>query len=253
MGGEVIGDDDTSIVTYGFLLCVLVGGPPMVPRRPFRVPISFLITPLVAPTEFAGGFFGFAICLLSHSELVKNATFAPESRQPSRPSAPDRAETVWTPLWLRDYRLAMPRNTTSGRYYEETIQRAIERSCNQCGLTAKSQQIIGKSPSGRRHKVDWELVSNSDSSIRGLVSCKFQDVGGTAEEKVPYEVLKLLHAMETDGRYRKSWIVLGGTGWTAGLKSFYTTTLQMWIPAMSGRVVIIPDTDTMLSTNLSLA
>ena len=37
------------------------GGPPTVPRRPFRVPISFLKTPCEVPTAFRGGFFGLAI------------------------------------------------------------------------------------------------------------------------------------------------------------------------------------------------
>lgn len=153
---------------------------------------------------------------------------------------------------IRDYVLSMPRNTGTGRYYEETVQRAIERSCQANRLTARSQQVVGTSPSGRRHKVDWELVSNIDEGLRGLVSCKFQEQGGTAEEKVPYEVLKLLHAMDLDKRYRKAWIVLGGNGWTKGLKSFYELDLKNWIPAMRDRVIIIPDTDALLSTNLTL-
>jgi hypothetical protein len=146
----------------------------------------------------------------------------------------------------------MPRNTTSGKYYEETVQRAIERSCNKNGLTAKRQQRVGNSPSGRRHVVDWELVLDSNDQIRGLVSCKFQDTGGTAEEKVPYEVLKLLFAMETDKRYKRAWIVLGGKGWTEGLKTFYERELRNWIPAIENRIVVVPDTDTLLSTDLSL-
>ena len=150
------------------------------------------------------------------------------------------------------YSQLVPRNTSSGKYYEETVQRAIERSCNKNGLTAKRQQKVGASPSGRRHVVDWELVSNSNDQVRGLVSCKFQDTGGTAEEKVPYEVLKLLFAMENDSRYKRAWIVLGGKGWTDGLKSFYEKGLRMWIPTIDGRIIIVPDTDTLLSTDLSL-
>lgn len=146
----------------------------------------------------------------------------------------------------------MGRNTASGKYYEETVKRAIKRSCDRNGLSAIPHQVVGVSPSGRRHVVDWELVSNKDESVRGLVSCKFQDTGGTAEEKVPYEVLKLVFAMELDARYRKAWIVLGGKGWTDGLKFFYQTDLQKWIPTMSQRIVIIPDTDTLLSADLSL-
>ena len=146
----------------------------------------------------------------------------------------------------------MPRNTASGKFYEDTVERAIRQSCIANNLDAKSQQTIGSSPSGRKHRVDWELISNGDPNVRGLVSCKVQITGGTAEEKVPYEVIKLIHAMETDSRYKKAWIVLGGNGFTPGLKDFYEHKLHEVIPKMKNKVFIIADTDTLISTNLSL-
>ena len=146
----------------------------------------------------------------------------------------------------------MPRNTASGKFYEDTVERAIRQSCIANNLSAKSQQTIGTSPSGRKHRVDWELISNGDPNIRGLVSCKVQITGGTAEEKVPFEVIKLIHAMDTDTRYKKAWIVLGGKGFTPGLKEFYQLRLHEVIPKMKDRVFIIVDTDTLISTNLSL-
>ena len=147
----------------------------------------------------------------------------------------------------------MPRNTASGKFYEDTVERAIRQSCLANNLSAKSQQTIGTSPSGRKHRVDWELISNADPNIRGLVSCKVQITGGTAEEKVPFEVIKLIHAMDTDTRYKRAWIVLGGKGFTPGLKEFYQLRLHEVIPKMKDRVFIIADTDTLISTNLSLA
>ena len=147
----------------------------------------------------------------------------------------------------------MPRNTASGKFYEDTVERAIRQSCIANNLSAKSQQTIGTSPSGRKHRVDWELISNGDPNIRGLVSCKVQITGGTAEEKVPFEVIKLIHAMDTDTRYKKAWIVLGGKGFTPGLKEFYQLRLHEVIPKMKDRVFVIVDTDTLISTNLSLA
>ena len=147
----------------------------------------------------------------------------------------------------------MPRNTASGKFYEDTVERAIRQSCIANNLSAKSQQTIGTSPSGRKHRVDWELISNGDPNIRGLVSCKVQITGGTAEEKVPFEVIKLIHAMDTDTRYKRAWIVLGGKGFTPGLKEFYQLRLHEVIPKMKDRVFIIADTDTLISTNLSLA
>jgi len=146
----------------------------------------------------------------------------------------------------------MQRNTDSGRFFEATVEQAIRRSCEANNLSAYSQRYIGTTPAGRRHKVDWELVHNADPSVRGIVSCKFQMNTGTTEEKVPYEVVKLVHAMENDARYKKAWIVLGGTGFSPGLKEFFEKKLHEKIPQMKNKVFIIPDTDTLLGTNLSL-
>jgi len=42
-----------------------------------------------------------------------------------------------------------------------------------------------------------------------LISVKWQQVSGTAEQKVPFEVLCLLEAIE-NGPYQKAYLVLGG-------------------------------------------
>jgi len=144
------------------------------------------------------------------------------------------------------------RDTTTGKNYEQVVEQAIRRSCMKNRLTPNPQVNIGTSPSGKRHVVDWELVSMDDSSRRGLVSVKYQKSTGTAEEKVVYEAVKLLYAMREDPRYRRAWIALGGVGWTLGLKLFFRDQLYEFIPDLSGKVVIITDTDTLLSTDLVL-
>jgi hypothetical protein len=53
---------------------------------------------------------------------------------------------------------------------------------------------------------------------RVLVSLKWQQVGGTAEQKVPFEVICLAEAALT-GHYDKACLVLGGEGWT--LRDFF--------------------------------
>ena len=55
---------------------------------------------------------------------------------------------------------------------------------------------------------------------RFLVSVKWQQVSGTAEQKVPFEVICLTEAMES-GKFEKAYLVLGGEGWT--LRGFYTS------------------------------
>lgn len=51
-----------------------------------------------------------------------------------------------------------------------------------------------------------------------LVSVKWQQVAGTAEQKVPYEVMCLVDAIRNNG-YEKAYVVLGGEGWK--LREFY--------------------------------
>jgi hypothetical protein len=143
------------------------------------------------------------------------------------------------------------RDTTTGSNYEAIIEMCIKRSCEKNDLLAVSQSTIGEKPGGGKHRVDWEIYRKSDSNYRGLISCKFQTTSGTAEEKIAYEVIKLLHAMKTDSRYKKSWIIMGGDGWSAGIREFTNSHLVEWIPAMANNVFILT-TDQLMSTNLEL-
>ena len=67
-----------------------------------------------------------------------------------------------------------------------------------------------------RHFVD--VIAEKDGK-RFVVSLKWQQVLGTAEQKVPFEVLSLDDAVTKDG-FTKAYLVLGGEGWT--LRAFYT-------------------------------
>ena len=54
------------------------------------------------------------------------------------------------------------------------------------------------------------------------MSLKWQQVSGTAEQKVPFEVICLLQALiDNNGKYDKAYLVLGGPGWS--LRDFYTS------------------------------
>ena len=61
------------------------------------------------------------------------------------------------------------------------------------------------------------LVTEKDG-LQVLVSVKWQQVAGTAEQKVPFEVICLLDAVQ-NGPYAKAYLVLGGEGWK--LREFY--------------------------------
>lgn len=98
----------------------------------------------------------------------------------------------------------VPRDTTTGRVLEESILPALHRG----GYETTRQFVIGKKPNGRRHKVDTIAVKDGKSI---LVSQKWQQKGGTAEEKVAFEVLCLAEAVrKSEGRYEKAILVLGG-------------------------------------------
>lgn len=106
-----------------------------------------------------------------------------------------------------------PRDTRTGGVLEAMILPALRRG----GYSCQVQRIIGMRPGGGRHKID--VIAEKDGQ-RHLVSLKWQQKGGTAEQKVPYEVICLADAMLTGG-FSKAYLVLGGEGWT--LREFYTS------------------------------
>ena len=145
----------------------------------------------------------------------------------------------------------MARDTTTGSDYEAIIRTCIDRSCRKNSMTARTQIVIGNKPGGGKHRIDWELTSENDPNLRGLVSCKFQKTSGTAEEKIAYETIKLLHAMEVDPRYSHSWIIMGGMGWSPGIRRFTKSELSKWIPKMAGKITFLT-TDELVSTEIKL-
>ena len=107
----------------------------------------------------------------------------------------------------------MGREATTGRVLEEMVLPALRR----CGYTWTEQTCIGARPGGRKHKVDL-VVTKDAASV--LVSMKWQEASGTAEQKVPFEVMCLADALK-EGAYSKAYLVLGGPGWT--LRDWYVS------------------------------
>lgn len=105
-----------------------------------------------------------------------------------------------------------PRDTRTGGVLEAMILPALEQG----GYVHRAQVVIGARIGGRPHKVD-AIATRGDRSV--LVSLKWQQVGGTAEQKVPFEVICLAEAVRAGG-YGAAYLVLGGDGWT--LREFYT-------------------------------
>ena len=83
----------------------------------------------------------------------------------------------------RDGEVGMPRDTRTGGVLENMVLPALERG----GYQYKKQVVIGKRLGGRNQKVDvlaWRVESKQIP-----ISLKWQQTSGTAEQKVPFEIL----------------------------------------------------------------
>jgi hypothetical protein len=107
------------------------------------------------------------------------------------------------------------RDTTTGAVMEAMVLPAIERG----GYEYFRQVDIGERLGGGKHIVD--LVAYNREGAGYLISLKWQQTSGTAEQKVPYEAMCLIDAaLSEPERYTRAYLVLGGPAWT--LRDFYT-------------------------------
>ena len=106
-----------------------------------------------------------------------------------------------------------PRNTSTGAVLEAMVLPALDRG----GYVWRVQVETGTRPGGRRHQVDAIAAKDGDDV---LVSLKWQQTSGTAEQKVPFEVMCLADAVRA-GKATRAYLVLGGDGWT--LRDYFTS------------------------------
>ena len=106
----------------------------------------------------------------------------------------------------------MSRNTRTGFVLERMTLPALEQGGYSCRVQAKLGQRFGIGS----HVVD--AIAEKDGR-QILISVKWQQVSGTAEQKVPFEIICLLEAIEA-GPYERAYLVLGGEGWK--FRGFYT-------------------------------
>lgn len=92
------------------------------------------------------------------------------------------------------------------------LERSVMPALEQGGYEFGTQIIVGRNFTGRPYRAD--LVARLRGSAY-LISCKWQQEKGTAEEKVCFEVLSLKYLIATsDNEYRHAYLILGGTAWT---------------------------------------
>jgi hypothetical protein len=108
-----------------------------------------------------------------------------------------------------------PRDTTTGAVLEQMVIPSLIHG----GYGYETQVNIGSRLGGGRHMVDVLAEDGAGSKI--IISLKWQQVSGTAEQKVPFEAMCLAETiLASDNDYDKAYLVLGGGGWK--LREFYT-------------------------------
>ncbi len=107
------------------------------------------------------------------------------------------------------------RDTGTGAVMEQMVLPSLERG----GYEYFRQVDIGERLGGGKHIVD---VVAYDPERRGyLISLKWQQTSGTAEQKVPFEAMCLANAVLAEpDHYTRAYLVLGGPSWK--LRSFFT-------------------------------
>lgn len=85
------------------------------------------------------------------------------------------------------------------------------------GYDCRMQVRIGQRCGGGVQKVD-AVATRGEATI--LVSLKWQQSSGTAEQKVPFEVMCLADSVR-EGHATRAYVVLGGDGWK--LRDYYTS------------------------------
>jgi hypothetical protein len=97
-----------------------------------------------------------------------------------------------------------------GNEYRDLIAHYIAKNFGDAGLVVYTEVFLGKTIIGKDRKVDVFIVREADQRALA-VECKYQDVQGTTDEKIPY-ALDDLAALRIPGC-----LVYAGTGWSPGI------------------------------------
>jgi len=101
-----------------------------------------------------------------------------------------------------------PRNTSTGRVLEQMVLPALERAGYQAQPRYRLPDLFRPD---RPHYLDVAVLQGSVPIIG--IAAKWQQSSGTAEEKVPMEVLRLIKFVEGK-QLDRGYVLLSGTGWS---------------------------------------
>jgi len=108
----------------------------------------------------------------------------------------------------------------TGKIFEELFNTVLPMKGYRILGKEEYQEFIPPSISGGRH-LPGKVIEAPDKRWL-ILSKKWQETPGTAEQKVPFEVIKLIDAIRnSNGKFPYAYLILGGEGWTVKLKAFY--------------------------------
>ena len=105
-------------------------------------------------------------------------------------------------------------STRSGRIWEKVIQPVLDVHYAE---RYKAQVAVGTKLTGEAYIADFVVYHPSGNII---VSAKWQQTKGTAEEKILWDIANLIAIVRGSGGYRKAYVVLGGGGFSEGMLNF---------------------------------
>jgi hypothetical protein len=114
-------------------------------------------------------------------------------------------------LQLRKYwRLGIFSNRAADTRTGVVLERMILPALENGHYSVRTHVSVGTRLGGGTHIVD-AVATRADGRLI-IISLKWRQVSGTAEQKVPFEVICLEEALKS-GIYEKTYVVLGGEGW----------------------------------------
>jgi hypothetical protein len=108
----------------------------------------------------------------------------------------------------------------TGKVFEQLYDTALQMKGYRLVNKTEYESFLAPSISGGKHLPD-RVVETPD--LRWLIlSKKWQETAGTAEQKVPFEIIKLIDALiKSRGKFHYAYLILGGEGWSSKLKDVY--------------------------------
>ena len=98
----------------------------------------------------------------------------------------------------------------TGKEYRDLVAGYIDKNFGPAGLAVYVEVSLGKTIIGKDRRVDVFVVRTNDQRALA-VECKYQDVQGTTDEKIPY-ALQDLAALWVPGC-----LAYAGHGWSRGV------------------------------------